>query len=222
MRLYLVRHPQPLVESGICYGASDVACAASELQQAALNLLNELRNELSQGLLVISSPLQRCEQLAQVLRGLEPDFAYKTDARLAEMDFGAWEMKAWDEIDRAELSAWTDDFTGFCCGGSGESTGQFVQRVAQLVWESQQSGQDQVWITHAGVIRALQWLSTQPLALLTALVQRPAPLYAHPYPLRAADWPQGVVAFGRVQPWDWPQDWRLAQPQGCPPSQVRQ
>ncbi len=201
MRLYLVRHPKPLVEAGICYGVSDLACAASDLQTAVL----ALRDTLPKACQVISSPLQRCEQLAQVLYGREPDFAYQTDARLAEMDFGAWEMQAWDAISRDELTAWTDDFANYRCGGFGESTGQFVRRVAQRLGQSAQSGEDQVWITHAGVIRALQWLHMQPWAVFTALVQGSDSL-CH---LRAADWPRGGMAFAQVLTWDWPPAWPL-------------
>jgi alpha-ribazole phosphatase len=201
MRLFLVRHPKPLVDSGVCYGASDVACAASELEAAAL----ALRDMLPKGLQIVSSPLQRCEQLAHILYGLEPDLAYKTDVRIAEMNFGAWEMLPWNSVSPDELKAWTDDFAGYRCGGSGESTGMFVQRVAQSLFECAQAGQDQIWITHAGVIRALQWLSGQSFDGFTALVQGSEPLSQ----LRAADWPQGAVAFGQAQAWHWPPSWPL-------------
>ncbi len=204
MRLHLLRHPRPLIQSGLCYGATDVACAASALQEAALRL----RDVLPKGLPVICSPLQRCEHLAQVLQRLEPDFAYKTDGRLAEMNFGAWELQAWNAIHSAELAAWTDDFANYRCGASGESAGQFVQRVASCLWEGRIHGQDQVWITHAGVIRALVWLSKQPFALFTALAQGSKQAFEPLYPLRAADWPQCELAFAQVQAWDWPTDWQ--------------
>jgi alpha-ribazole phosphatase len=205
MRLYLVRHPQPLVARGICYGASDVVCSAELLETTA----HELLKALPTGLRVISSPLQRCEHLAQILCRLQPDLTYKTDEKLAEMHFGAWEMQAWDAIAPEALKAWTDDFAAYRCGGSGESAGQFVQRVAQRLLNSAQSGENEIWITHAGVMRALQWLGGQPFEVFTALAQRPALQYALLYQLRAADWPQDAVAFGQVLAWAWPQDWPL-------------
>ena len=201
MRLYVVRHPRPLVASGVCYGTTDVACDLPELHNAAL----VLRNALPKGLEIMSSPLQRCERLAQVLKGLEPDLAYKTDARLAEMDFGTWEMQRWDALQPDELTAWTNDFAGYRCGGMGESTGQFVQRVIQRLIESAQAGKDQIWITHAGVIRALLWLRAQPASRLAQY--NAIGFWQHQ--LHARDWPQGEVAFGRMQTWDWPPDWRL-------------
>jgi alpha-ribazole phosphatase len=205
MRLYLVRHPQPLVAQGVCYGASDVACNPQVLETAA----QELLQVLPKGLRMISSPLQRCEHFTQILCRLQPDLTYKTDEKLVEMHFGAWEMQAWDAIPPEELKAWTDDFAAYRCGGSGESAGQFVQRVAQRLWRSAQSSENEIWITHAGVIRALQWLGAQPFEVFTALAQRPGLLCEPLFQLRAADWPKGVVAFGRVQPWDWPPAWPL-------------
>jgi alpha-ribazole phosphatase len=202
MNLYLVRHPKPLVDDGVCYGATDLVCASSELQKAALGL----RDSLPKGLRILSSPLQRCERFAQEIQRLAPDLAYKTDARLTEMSFGAWEMQAWNVLPPAELQAWTDDFSAYRCGGCGESAGQFVRRVAQLLMESAQTGHDQIWITHAGVIRAVQWLSGQSFEDFTALAaQRPEGLFH----LRAADWPQSALAFGQGQAWRWPPSWPM-------------
>jgi alpha-ribazole phosphatase len=144
---------------------------------------------------------------AQILCRLQPDLAYKTDEKLAEMHFGAWEMQAWDAIAQEELKAWTDDFAAYHCGGSGESAGQFVQRVARRLLSSAQSGEDEIWITHAGVIRALQWLGGLSFEGFTALaLGREHPCEALS-PLRAADWPKGALAFGQLQPWDWPLAW---------------
>lgn len=207
MRLYLVRHPKPLVAQGVCYGVSDVACSREALESAA----DHLMQVLPKGLAIVTSPLSRCERLAQVLCRRQSDYSYKTDEKLSEMNFGAWEMQAWDTIAQNELAAWKNSFAGYRCGGTGESTAQFVQRVAARWCASAQSPQDQIWITHAGVIRALHWLATQPFEWVTDLVRQPdpVPLLSH---FRAADWPTGGVAFGRVdreQPWDWPPAWPI-------------
>ena len=136
------------------------------------------------------------------------------------MNFGDWEMQPWSRISPHEISAWTDDFAHYRCGGSGESTAQFVQRVAIRLVRSAQDGHDEVWITHAGVIRALLWLTrqeafrmwmatviAQPLMLSFAPQARetlapPRDLLSQ---LRAADWPQDAVAWCQVLAWDWPQ-----------------
>ena len=53
------------------------------------------------------SPLRRCLQLAQGLRALRPDLAFRQDDRLAEMDFGDWEGWRWSDRPQAALDAWT-------------------------------------------------------------------------------------------------------------------
>jgi alpha-ribazole phosphatase len=207
MKLFLVRHAQPLVENGVCYGASDVTCDPQVLQTAATQVLQELPKSLS----LISSPLQRCEHLAQVLCRREASFALRTDAALAEMNFGNWEMQPWNNIAPQELAAWANDFVHYPCGGSGESTAQFVQRVAARLALSLQAGHDEIWITHAGVIRALIWLQRQSAfkPWMQAVSSEPLALEIPALPhdllcqLRAADWPQDAVAWSQVLTWHW-------------------
>lgn len=154
MTLWLVRHAQPLIDAGVCYGATDVAADAHATAIAAQALANALPSRLT----VWTSPLQRCEQLAQAVIGLRPDLSYEIDTRLLEMDFGVWEGHRWDAIPPAAYDAWTADFGGHRFGGQ-ESVSEFMGRVA-LAWDAFQSqGQDSVWITHAGVIRAVSLLA---------------------------------------------------------------
>jgi alpha-ribazole phosphatase len=177
MRLWLVRHAQPLVEAGVCYGASNIAADPSATQLAA----QQLAGVLPAGLRVVSSPLQRCEQLAEVLRGLRPDLAYTQDARLVEMDFGQWEGQRWNSIPRVELDGWTAAFDTWRCGGA-ESVGDFMARVAAAWDDSRAHLRPAVWITHAGVIRA---------ATLLAQGLR----HIH----RADQWPVAAPTFGQWQ-----------------------
>lgn len=175
MKLWLVRHATPLVEPGICYGRQDVAAdggATAECAQALAEILPA-------NIRIISSPLQRCEQLAKALCGLQPDLAYKTDPRLQEMDFGNWEGRAWQHIAPAELQAWTDGFAHHAVGGNGESTMQVMARVASAFDELQGPG-DTLWVTHAGVIRAAE---------LIARGQRQI--------TKAADWPVNAPGYGQ-------------------------
>ncbi len=205
MRLWLIRHPAPSVASGVCYGISDVACAVDDIRSCA----QSIAGQLPEGLPILSSPLQRCEHLAQSLQGQREDLVYTSVAALTEMDFGAWEMRSWDAIAPTQLQDWAKDFANYRCGQTGQSAGQFVQQVAGQLALSLQAGWDQAWVTHAGVIRALLWLRRQegfdawaaqaqhgqPCVLsLSALLAR----------LRAADWPQDALPFGRSQPWEWP------------------
>lgn len=175
MTLWLVRHGRPLVAPGVCYGALDVAADPHDTQQAA----QALADVLPQGILVRSSPLQRCKLLALDLQGLRPDLTYKTDARLREMHFGQFEGQRWDSIARAHVDAWTADFWQHRFGGV-ESVAELLARVDAAWRDSQQSGQDQAWITHAGVIRAT--------SLLARGVRRIDD---------AAQWPTTAPAFGQ-------------------------
>jgi alpha-ribazole phosphatase len=148
VKLHLVRHPQPDVAPGLCYGASDVAVLEPELVrvQAALHTAG-----LPGALPVISSPLQRCALLAQRLQPVSLRF----DARLVEMDFGSWELRAWDTIPRSEVDAWAADLLHYRPGGA-ECVLDVAQRVAACIDELRQAGgAEALLICHAGTIRLL-------------------------------------------------------------------
>lgn len=174
MKLWLARHAQPLIEPGICYGASNVAADV----QATLQAAQALAGILPRGIALRSSPLQRCEQLTQRLQGLRPDLTYTTDARLAEMDFGCWEGQRWDAIPPAAYDDWMAAFGRHRFGGH-ESVMEFMQRVASVWDEATQAECDAVWITHAGVIRAA-----------TLLAQGVREVQ------QAVQWPQDAPGFG--------------------------
>lgn len=152
----LVRHAQPLIAPGVCYGALDVAADP----EASFHAARALALQLPHSIKVVSSPLQRCELLAQHLKGLRPDLTYKTEARLAEMNFGCWEGQRWDQIPQEAYDDWTAHFWQHRFGGA-ESVAEFMARVASAWHEvpgcdGHANTPVQVWITHAGVIRALR------------------------------------------------------------------
>lgn len=177
MRLWLVRHAKPAIAPGTCYGALDPAAPPGTAEAAT-----RLAAALPPGIAVHTSPLQRCEQLAQHLRGLRPDLIPKTDPRLAEMHFGTWEGRTWDDIGQAAVDAWTAAFATHRPGG-GESAGAVLARVGAALDDARASGWDTVWITHAGVIRAATLWAAGTRTLTSA-----------------ADWPAEAVPHG---------DWRV-------------
>ena len=79
MTLWLVRHAQPLIAPGTCYGATDVPADAAATQTAA----RALALALPHGTRVVSSTLQRCELLMQSVQGLRPDLASRRCCSLA-------------------------------------------------------------------------------------------------------------------------------------------
>ena len=176
--LWLVRHARPLVAEGLCYGASDVEADATHTEACALTLAAEL----PQAAWVCVSALRRAQALAGSLSRQRADLPSPvTDPRLNEMDFGQWELQPWDRIPREAFDAWTADFHGHCFGGR-ESVGQRLQRVGQALEASRAvvaGGRDVVWVTHAGVIRAVQHLLQRPDETPTA-----------------ASWPREAPDFG--------------------------
>ncbi len=141
MRLHLIRHPKPAIEIGICYGRHD--CPT----EYAVSVAGVLLGELPTGLPLWTSPLIRCRELAEMLHP-QPI----VDARLAEMDFGAWEGRRWDDIPRAELDAWAADVAGYAPPG-GESPRELQRRALDFV--ASLDVPEAVIVTHAGVIRTL-------------------------------------------------------------------
>jgi alpha-ribazole phosphatase len=151
VKLYLVRHPQPDLAPGLCYGASDVAVAEDELARVHANLRAA---GLPAALPVYASPLQRCALLARRLQPALLSF----DARLAEMNFGRWEMQSWADIPRHEVDAWAADLLHYRPGGA-ESVLDVALRVAAFLGDLRQAGHAQaLLICHAGTIRLLSAL----------------------------------------------------------------
>lgn len=148
MSVRLIRHPVAAASAGLCYGrtdlplAEDVAAAARRVR-AALGV---------PPVLVYSSPARRCRLLAEALGAPE----VRIDARLQELDFGAWENRRWDDLPRAEIDAWAEDFV-FGRPPGGESLAELAARVAAVAREVAAAGPGlRAVVTHAGVIRA--WL----------------------------------------------------------------
>jgi len=173
MKLWLARHARTRVGEGICYGASDLPADAAATQAAA----QVLAGAVPQGTPVRSSPLQRCTALADALFALRPDLPWQTDARLAEMDFGCWEGRPWAEVGEEEFARWNANFLDYRFGGQ-ESVRALLDRVEVARQDSARAGAQALWITHAGVIRAVDLLVRGVL------------------PLQAAQWPREAVAFG--------------------------
>lgn len=150
MILHLVRHPEPVVAPGICYGRLDISAKNAGAVAA------RLRADLPSGLPVWTSPLQRCRELAELLL---PHPAI--DDRLTEMNFGLWEGRPWDAIPRAELDAWAADVGGYAPPG-GESPLALQRRA--LAFVAGLDAPESVIVTHAGVIRVLlaRWRGLPP------------------------------------------------------------
>ena len=83
MKITLIRHTRVAVETGICYGWSDVGVAPS-FETEASRVKENISNERFD--IVYSSPLSRCRKLAAFCGFHEPIL----DDRLKELNFGEW------------------------------------------------------------------------------------------------------------------------------------
>ena len=148
MKLVLVRHPQPDVAPGLCYGASDVPVIVDDLARVHAALAAQ---GLPGDLPVHASPLQRCARLAERLAPGRVTF----DARLAEMDFGAGERRAWSDIARIDVDAWTADLLRYRPGGA-ENVLDVAWRVQAFVADLRSRNVPAALVVcHAGTIRLL-------------------------------------------------------------------
>ena len=141
MQLFLIRHPRPLIDAGICYGQLDVDCEDPQ------PIAEQLKALLPKDTPVISSPLQRARKLALAL-----NLNARSDQRLSEINFGQWEGQPWGNIKREDLDAWAADVLNFTPPG-GESVTDLQHRAIDFV--STLEGSRVALVTHAGILRAL-------------------------------------------------------------------
>jgi len=139
VRLFLIRHPLPAVPPGTCYGRTDLPLADDPAAHAAA-----LRLLLPAAAPLYASPLARCRRLAELLHPTPI-----VDERLREIDFGDWEMRPWDSLDRALLDAWAADPFHFVPPG-GEAVADLRRRVAAFLAELPEQA---VLVAHAGVMK---------------------------------------------------------------------
>lgn len=137
MEIYLIRHTSVEVPKEVFYGQTDVPLKATFEQEAAQ--VKERLVEIKAGFLpdtdfdyVFTSPLSRCVKLADACgyTGAE------RDDRLKEINFGAWEMRRFDEIQDPVLQQWYDDYLHVRATG-GESFQDQYARVASFLEELQ-------------------------------------------------------------------------------------
>lgn len=173
--LWLLRHAPVVAPAGLCYGATDLEAEA----EATLAAAQRIAPLLPAGITLRSSPLRRCAALADAIVALRPELRVQHDDRLVEMNFGGWEGRPWSDIAREEFEAWTGNFADAPAGLHGETVRAFMRRVAAAHADWLADGGGALWVTHAGVLRAVQLLG-QGVSC----------------PERADQWPTDAAAFG--------------------------
>lgn len=147
--LIFLRHTPVAAPPGLCYGRLDLDCS-SDFADHAADTAAQLRGLLGESdntgpgqaclfrplpaLVCHTSPLRRCTRLADYLNAelFAGSLDIRPDARLAEMDFGRFEGRLWDQISREESRAWMDDWLHQPCPG-GESWPEVLARVSSFV-----------------------------------------------------------------------------------------
>ncbi|HEY9005009.1 MAG TPA: alpha-ribazole phosphatase [Ohtaekwangia sp.] len=153
MELYVIRHTTPDVAKGICYGQSDIPVLHTFTEEAGRVLL-KLPATVD---VIYTSPLLRCMQLAKTLAESK-QVNLLTDSRLKELNFGNWELKAWNDIEQDSLMHWMNNYVEVCVP-NGESYAQLAARVEDfLKFIRDQKHKTAAIVTHGGVIKSLHAL----------------------------------------------------------------
>lgn len=151
MKLTLVRHTTLDIEPGICYGQSDILPSVNFEKEAAKakKVLDVMSFDK-----VYSSPLKRCALLAA-----QCGFAsFEISREMMELDFGDWELMAWDDIHGEYAQKWMDNYIDFPTL-NGESLRDMVTRIQHFITVmKQQNIQHVLCFTHSGPIRIMEHL----------------------------------------------------------------
>jgi alpha-ribazole phosphatase len=152
MEILLIRHTQPAVEAGICYGQSDIPLAATATADIAATLRNIPTCDV-----VHSSPATRCEVLARALTARDRCPLQLAPA-LLELNFGDWERQSWGAIPREQSDLWSED-TWVCSPPNGENERDMWARVSGwFEHDFQPRVGRQAIIAHGGSLRILRCL----------------------------------------------------------------
>lgn len=155
--IILLRHGLTEHNHGF-YGSTD-SQLTDEGMQAMLDAVSEQAFDQ-----IISSPLQRCARVAQLLAEQQGcDYMLSNDWR--EYHFGDWEampiQQLWDEQPEALTQFWQNPYQ--FSPPNAENFSLFLQRIEQARNDliSQTTQKKTLVITHAGVIRGLRLVSQQ-------------------------------------------------------------
>jgi alpha-ribazole phosphatase len=155
MTIYLIRHTETNVSKSMIYGASDVGLS-NNFGTELLNIKDKLALINLPNIVLISSPLSRCTQLATAL-STHFSTTFETDNRLKEMNFGDWEGKKWADIEPETLNKWMMNYVEIA-PPNGETYQQLADRCADFLTEKTKNLDPSVSlfiVAHGGTIRAL-------------------------------------------------------------------
>lgn len=176
MTLYIWRHPKPIAAEGICIGQTDIGVDRRKLKRLA-NQIERFVRLYQLPKVVWVSPLQRSLKVGQILA--KRGFQCRVAPELAEIDFGEWDGRPWEQIAKQEIDDWCDNFAHFA-PNNGESLQQLFDRVEGWLNKvlAEQGNIPILAVGHAGWINAAKMIDA-----------------GQDIPKIAADWPSSV-AYG--------------------------
>jgi alpha-ribazole phosphatase len=152
MILWTIRHTKPYNPNDVCYGRLDFDVSPT-FEEESDGALKALLGAGAKPTRMYTSPLLRCLRLAEKAEKATGLTMEKRD-EIIEMNFGSWEGQKLTEVPREEMAAWAHDLRGYKFKG-GESFYDIDRRVQSLLDTLDDDGEF-LWISHAGVIAALQ------------------------------------------------------------------
>jgi len=179
MTLYIWRHPKPIAAEGICIGQTDIGVDRRKLKRLANQIERFTRlHQLPKVIWV--SPLQRSLKVGQILA--QRGFQYRVAPELAEINFGEWDGRPWEQIAKQEIDDWCDNFAHFTLD-NGESLQQLFDRVEGWLAKRlvEQGNTPILAVGHAGWINAAKMIDA-----------------GRDVPKIAADWPRSVDYLERI------------------------
>lgn len=146
--IYLIRHTKPLVETGVCYGQTDLDISECFDDEVAIIKSKIILND---SFFFYSSPLQRCKKLA---KSLSKSTTINFDDRLKELNFGDWENIPWSKLPQGLLKKWSANFVNNA-PPKGESLQELSNRVLDF-WDSlDHQNKNYIITAHDGVLRVV-------------------------------------------------------------------
>jgi alpha-ribazole phosphatase len=150
MNIFLIRHTEIYNPGKLCYGQSEIPLA--ENFTSHFDWLSDTLEHLpKEDTVYYSSPFRRCTKLASYLSNDK----YVTDKRLSELNFGKWEMQAWNEIKRKDLDKWMEDFVGYKIPGGENFTALYKRCIDFYSSLLNSEIENHIIVTHAGVVRSI-------------------------------------------------------------------
>ena len=176
----LWRHPRPEQATGRCIGRrTDLRVDPRRAKRLAHRVRAQARREGGPHE-VWTSSLRRAADVGRWLARW--GWAHRIDDRLAELDFGQWDGRSWDDIGAEQVDAWCRDFAGHPPGG-GEAVAALMVRCAVWLGDRRQGGGRVYLVGHAGWINAARLLQERSVG------------DAPPASLQPSDWPP-ALAYG--------------------------